>query len=72
MNPGKDNCEYMSDLRMRIGKRTELEAPSACTIARNGGRGDEDGPRSRVGSKKIIQSVSEKVGEGAYLDWMRT
>ena len=53
MNPGKDNCEYMSDLCMRIGKCTELEAPSACTITRNGGQGDEDGPRSQVGSKKI-------------------
>ena len=37
MNPGKDNCEYVSDLHMRIGKHTKLEAPLACTIARNGG-----------------------------------
>ena len=46
---------------MRIGKRTELEAPLACTIARNGGQGDEDGPCSRVGSKKIYPI---SVGEG--------
>ena len=66
MNPGKDNCKYVSDLRMRIGKCTKLEAPSACTIARNGGRGDKDSPRSWAGSKKIY-SISVREGGGGSL-----
>ena len=61
MNPGKDNCKYVSDLCMRIGKHTKLEAPLACTIARNRGQGDEDGPHSQAGSKKIY-SISVREG----------
>ena len=66
MNPGKDNCKCVSDLHMRIGKHTKLEAPSACTIARNGGQGDEDGPHSWAGSKKIY-SISVREGGGGSL-----
>ena len=66
VNPGKDNCKYVSDLCMRIGKCTELEALLACTITGNGGQGDEDGPCSRAGSKKIY-SISVREGGGGSL-----
>ena len=66
MNPGKDNCKYVSDLRMRIGKCTKLEALSACTIARNRGQEDEDSPRSWACSKKIY-SISVREGGGGSL-----
>ena len=38
----------------------------ACTIARNGGRGDKDGPHSWVGSKKIYP-ISVREGGGGSL-----
>ena len=43
---------------MRVWQCTELEAASDCTIARNEGRGEEDGSHSPwLGSKQWIQSA---------------